>query len=158
MINHPTARTLRRRRMFGGLVSRAHMPIMTSPFSAWSPAAHSDSGNLLDIADFARTRSAVALITTARGRSAIPSVDLEPTDTEESQVTREPGQLVVRIWGDAIARQPVRLGGFQLLGGAALLMMETTHLPIPYGVGMVMSVAAGVAIVAAVVWYAAQRS
>jgi hypothetical protein len=73
-------------------------------------------------------------------------------------VTRRVPRLLVRIRGEAIARRPLRLGGFQLLSGAAVLMIETTFLPIPYGLGIVMLVAASAALVAAVVWYAARKS
>ena len=73
-------------------------------------------------------------------------------------LTRRVPRFLVRIRGEAIARQPLRLGGFQLLMGAALLMLETTSLPIPYGLAIVMFVVASAAIVAAVLWHSTQRS
>jgi hypothetical protein len=72
-------------------------------------------------------------------------------------VARRVPQPLVRLRGDVIARQPVRLGGFQLLLGAALVMSMTNFLRIPYGLGVVMIVAACAAIVAAAVWYAVRR-
>jgi hypothetical protein len=73
-------------------------------------------------------------------------------------VTRRVPQLVVRIRGEAIARQPLRVGGSQVLLGTAVLMIETSDLSIPDKLDTVMSVAAGAALAAALVWYAAQRS
>jgi hypothetical protein len=73
-------------------------------------------------------------------------------------LTRRVPQPVVRLRGEAIARYPVRLGGFWLLFGAALLMSNTVSLlEISHGAGTVMFVAAGVALLSSVVWYALRR-
>jgi hypothetical protein len=73
-------------------------------------------------------------------------------------LTRRVPQPVVRLRGEAIARYPVRLGGFWLLFGAALLMSTTVDLlDISHGAGTVMFLAAGVAILSSVVWYALRR-
>jgi hypothetical protein len=73
-------------------------------------------------------------------------------------LNRRVPQHLVRLRGEAIARYPVRLGGFWLLFGAALLMSTTVNLlDISHGAGTVMFVVAGVAIVSSVAWYALRR-
>jgi hypothetical protein len=73
-------------------------------------------------------------------------------------VHRRVPQPVVRLRGAAIARYPVRLGGFWLLLGAALFMSTTVDLlDVPHGVGRAMFLVAGVAILSSLVWYALRR-
>jgi hypothetical protein len=73
-------------------------------------------------------------------------------------LNRRVPQPVVRLRGEAIARYPVRLGGFWLLLGAALLVSTTVDLlDISHGAGTAMFVVAGVAILSSVVWYALRR-
>ena len=74
-------------------------------------------------------------------------------------MTRRVPRPLVRIRGAAAARQPRRLGGAWLLLGAAILMSSTGDLvDMPDGPHTVVSAAAGVGILAAVVWFAVQKN
>lgn len=74
-------------------------------------------------------------------------------------VTRRVPQPLHRLRGEVSGRpQPVRLGGFWLLLGTALLVMPMIRLlGISPRAGTMMFAAAGIALVAATVWYAVRR-
>lgn len=73
-------------------------------------------------------------------------------------IHRRVPQPLVRLRGEAIARYPVRLGGFWLLIGVALLTTNSVDLlDVPHSTGTVMFVVAGVTILSAVVWYSLRR-
>ncbi|SNY30038.1 hypothetical protein [Paractinoplanes atraurantiacus] len=73
--------------------------------------------------------------------------------------TRRVPRPLVRLRGETSARYPVRLGGFWVLIGAALLMSITPNVvDTPLAVGRLMFAAAGVALLSSAAWYAMRQS